>query len=197
MKECTKCDEIKSLNEFGKKSSAWDGLTSECKKCKSLRDKQYRLNNIERLREYDRNRDRKEYIKEYNSRIETKKLISERNKHKRKNDINFKLADILRGRLRKAINGLNKSGSHIKDLGCSIEFLKQYLEQQFQEGMSWNNYGNRKGQWSIDHIIALSTVDLTNHDQFLKVVHYTNLRPLWTKDQILTYHKEQKYWRAS
>ena len=32
---------------------------------------------------------------------------------------------------------------------CTIEELRQHIEAQFTEGMSWNNYG----KWHIDHII--------------------------------------------
>ena len=55
-------------------------------------------------------------------------------------------------RLISAIKGNFKSGSAVKDLGCSIDFLKQYLEVKFYGKMSWDNYGIH---WVIDHIIPL------------------------------------------
>ena len=33
-------------------------------------------------------------------------------------------------------------------LGCSIENFKIYLESLFEVGMSWENYGNKEGQWN-------------------------------------------------
>lgn len=89
------------------------------------------------------------------------------------------LAKNLRDRLRKAIKGNYKSGSAVRDLGCSVDYLKVHLETQFRSGMSWQNYGNKHGQWSIDHIIPLSSFDLTDREQCLKACHYTNLQPLW------------------
>jgi hypothetical protein len=53
---------------------------------------------------------------------------------------------------------------------------------QWEGGMSWENYGNKRGQWSIDHKIPLSSMDLSNREQLLKVCHWTNLQPLWVID---------------
>jgi len=86
----------------------------------------------------------------------------------------------LRSRLNKALQGNYKSGSAVKDLGCSIEFLREYLEKQFKEDMSWDNYG----EWHIDHIEPLCSFDLTDRVQLLKACHYTNLQPLWKKDNL-------------
>lgn len=73
-----------------------------------------------------------------------------------------------------------KSGSAIRDLGCSMEELKVYLESKFQPGMSWDNYSFTG--WHIDHIIPLSSFDLTDPEQFKQACHYTNLQPLWAED---------------
>jgi hypothetical protein len=44
--------------------------------------------------------------------------------------------------------------------------------------MSFDNYG----QWHIDHIIPLATAK-TEQDVYT-LSHYTNLQPLWAKDNI-------------
>jgi len=102
-------------------------------------------------------------------------------RRKRRNDIHFRLADNLRCRLYQALKRNYKAGSAVSDLGCSIEELKQHLESQFQEGMTWDNYG----QWHIDHIKPLASFDLINRDQLLEACHYTNLQPLWALDNLL------------
>ena len=81
-----------------------------------------------------------------------------------------------------ALKGNAKSGSAVKDLGCSIEEFKSYLENLWVDGMSWDNYGRRKGEWCIDHIVPLASVDLTIREEFLKVAHYTNMQPLWVSE---------------
>lgn len=97
-------------------------------------------------------------------------------------NIQYKLSMILRTRMNQAIKSQYKSGSAIRDLGCSILELKVHLEKQFTDNMSWDNWGING--WHIDHIIPLSQFDLTNHEQFLKACHYTNLQPLWATDNL-------------
>jgi hypothetical protein len=47
--------------------------------------------------------------------------------------------------------------------------------------MTWDNWTT--DGWHIDHIKPLaSSFDLTDRKQFLEACHYTNLQPLWAKD---------------
>lgn len=106
--------------------------------------------------------------------------ITLRNKEARRNNVHVRLAMVLRSRLRNALQGNFKSGSAIKDLGCTIQELKFYLEGKFQAGMTWDNYG-RDG-WHIDHELPISFFDLRDREQYLKAFHYTNLQPLWATE---------------
>ena len=109
---------------------------------------------------------------------------------RRHNDLNFRLRLVLRSRVNHAIKKNQKTGSAVRDLGCSIDKLKTYLETMFHnnpntnEPMTWNNWGKGDDCWQLDHIIALCKFDLTNKEQFLKACHYTNLQPLWNKSHI-------------
>jgi hypothetical protein len=98
-------------------------------------------------------------------------------------DVQYKLSGSLRRRLRCALRGNYKSGSAVKDLGCTIDELKTYLESKFLNGMTWDNYGLRG--WHIDHIKPLSSFDLSDRKQMLEACHYTNLQPLWAKDNLV------------
>jgi hypothetical protein len=104
------------------------------------------------------------------------------------NDILFKLKKRIRTRLCSAIKNNWKSGSAIKDLGCSIEELKIYLENQFEPWMNWSNYGPFKKEyktWNIDHILPLSMFNLDNDTELKKACHFSNLRPLEAKQNLI------------
>lgn len=98
----------------------------------------------------------------------------------RKSNIQLRLGENLRRRLLSALKGTARTGSAVRDLGCSVEHFVQHLESQFQDGMSWDNYGYRG--WHIDHIVPISHFDLTDPKQLLAACHYTNLQPLWAID---------------
>jgi len=131
--------------------------------------RQYRL---------EKQSERNEYSKKYNR--THRDNINIRHNNRKITDINYKLTCTLRSRLYCAIRNTQKVGSAVEDLGCSIKELKQYLENKFKNGMTWNNYGD----WHIDHIIPLSIFDLKSRNDFLKACHYTNLQPLWGKENI-------------
>ena len=97
-------------------------------------------------------------------------------------DPSFKLSIYLRNRTNKAICRNQKSGSAVGDLGCSIEFLKSYLESRFTEGMSWDNWSLHG--WHIDHVKPLASFDLLNPEQFKIAVNYNNLQPMWALDNL-------------
>jgi hypothetical protein len=103
-------------------------------------------------------------------------------KKRRDQDIQFRIITTLRSRFYQAVKKNHKTGSAIKNLGCSIIQLKSYLESKFLCGMSWDNYGLEG--WHIDHIKPLSAFDLSNEKEMLKACHYTNLQPLWAKDNL-------------
>ena len=97
-----------------------------------------------------------------------------------KTDINFKLIRYLRSRIWHALKGNYKSKTTMKLVGCSIEKLKQHLESQFKEGMTFSNYG----KWHIDHIRPCTSFDLSKLDEQYKCFHYTNLQPLWAEENL-------------
>ena len=103
--------------------------------------------------------------------------------NRRKTNIQYKLSKSLRNRLNKALKRNNKTGSAVKDLGCTIDELKTHLESKFQSGMTWDNW-SLEG-WHIDHVKPLASFDLTDKEQLLIACHYTNLQPLWAKDNLI------------
>ena len=106
--------------------------------------------------------------------------INSRHNNKYHSDINYKMKHNLKRRMNNAIKGHFKDCSTLKLLGCNLETVRQHLESKFTEGMSWDNYG----KWHIDHIMPCASFDLSDLEQQRKCFHYTNLQPLWAKDNM-------------
>lgn len=153
--------------------------------------KAYRAANIDKIKAYRAaNIDKiKATVKTYQAANRNK--INSYVKNRKKTDIQYKLSIILRCRLNKALKRNKKTGSAVKDLGCTIDELKTHLESKFQSGMTWDNW-SREG-WHIDHIKPLASFDLTDKEQLLIACHYTNLQPLWAKDNIAKGNKIISY----
>ena len=128
------------------------------------KDKEYYK---KRMRQYVKSEKFKNYLKQY------------RRKRYQK-DINFKIITNLRTRIFLAIknNSGNKAYKTEFLLGCSIEYLKKYLQNLFKDNMSWKNYG----KWHIDHIMPCANFDLTKEEEQKKCFHYSNLQPLWAQE---------------
>ena len=94
----------------------------------------------------------------------------------------YKLQVLLRTRFKRALKNNSKSKSALKLIGCTIKQLKQHLENQFKEGMTWKNYNIFT--WHIDHIIPCCKFDLSKEEEQKKCFHYTNLQPLWAKENL-------------
>jgi len=146
--------------------------------------RKYRESRKEQRKKYDM--EHKEIIREQTRKYkeEHRETIREQTKkyndNRRKTDINYRLKGNLRTRMNRAIGGNYKSGSAVKDLGCSIEEFRSYIASQFLPGMSWDNWS--KTGWHIDHIKPLNMFDLTDRKQLLEACHYTNQRPMWATD---------------
>lgn len=178
-KECSTCKEAKPFEAFG--LSKKKGVTfhrSWCSPCERLYWKARREINPMQGRQSPEKY--KAYAHKNKDKIRVRKLRW--TKHKLGTDTIFKLKAGLRRRLRHALKNNSKSGSAVKDLGCTIPEFKLYLESLFQPGMTWDNWST--SGWHLDHIIPLSRFDLTDREQLLKACHYTNMQPLWAIDNL-------------
>jgi hypothetical protein len=199
-KICTKCQkELPATAEFFHRGVGKYGFRAACKKClshyfsrhyqknrkKKLEHKcRYYIENqttiLEKERQYWEenkswlNKNRRERYKK------DKKKIYEMKKKTIENNLNYRIGKNLRTRLWQALKNNQKKGSAVRDLGCSIEYLRSYLEAKFEKDMSWDNYG----EWHMDHIMPLAHFDLTDRKQLLKACHYTNLQPLWAGENM-------------
>ena len=185
MKVCSKCESEKPLTEFYKRGN---GHKSHCKECSSIYGKKYyNLNksahNLKMVKHYESNKEQYQIIhKKY--RVENKNKINNiaknYTKYKRQTDPIFKLKHNLRVRIKEYIKSKNikTTNTTFEFVGCSPEFLRDYLEERFDEKMTWDNYG----LWEIDHKIPLSQASTV--DELYKLNYYSNLQPMWKHDNI-------------
>ena len=190
MKTCSKCLILQGFSCFHFDKNTKDGYYRHCKDCRKSANKKYFLEHHKEMIDNQRlyNLVHKDKRSQSNKKWRSGNLSYQTDR--RKVDIQFRLSGNLRFRLNKALKGNYKAGSAVKDLGCSIEFLKKYLEDQFQEQWTWDNYGKA---WEIDHIIPVSSVNLQNREELLKICHYTNLRPLDCKEN----KERNRKWQTS
>ena len=189
-KKCSKCNITKESFDFNKDDRSKDGLLSSCKDCV----KEYRENNKEKIKKYRENnkeklkQKKKEYYLVYKENNkdkikESNKKYKQNNKEKinnyylerKRNDSFFKLKSSIRNLLYHSFKRKfsNKSKRTIEILGCSFDEFRQYIENKFNDNMTWENYGI---YWEYDHIIQLATA--LNEDDLLRLNHYTNFQPL-------------------
>ena len=157
------------------------------KEYKKQKDKEYRENNREK-----RNKSVSDWKKkDYQDMKTNPERIEEYNNYRIKTNISRRIREMLKQ---------NKSESSMKYVGCTFEELKRHLEEHFEEGMAWENYGkysfgkNDSG-WHIDHIIPCDAFDFDNDIEVKACFYYLNLQPLWGKDNISksnTYDIKQK-----
>ena len=153
------------------------------------KNKKWKEENKERKKEmdilyYQKNKGR---IKLYKQKPEIKKRIREYEQKKLNSDINFRVAKILR----KFVSHSLKQTKSIKTsglVGCSFEYFKRHIENQFDDNMNWDNYGVYG--WHVDHIRPCASFDLSEEEEQLKCFHYTNLQPMWAQEN---WSKSAKY----
>jgi len=195
-RECRKKDSLIYYHENKQwlkiKSKEWEEKNKDVLKQKK---KIYRENNKEYAKKYRlNNKDKaKEYAKEYYKNNKDRKKIHDEkyrlnNKHKKNEyskkrkliDPLYKLRCDTRNLIGCSIrrNGYTKKSRTFEILGCSFEEFKIHLENKFVEGMSWDN----RSKWHIDHIIPVSSAK--TEEEIIKLNYYTNLQPLWAKDNL-------------
>lgn len=156
---CKRCQIVKVATKFRYR-------TNVCIDCEKNDLYKWRHDNPERF---------KEHLQKYRS---TDEYLAKRRTYLMQqyhNNMQARIAQMCRNRIRGAIYGIGKSATTQELLGCSIELLQEWLEYNFDENMKWENIGT---YWHIDHIKPCASFDLTNVEEQRQCFHWTNLAPL-------------------
>lgn len=200
---CKACEKEKEFQHFYLRV---DGLPRhyKCRECVRLDKANDRLLNIEKYKEKDRlrwiaQRDQRAASNK-NYQIKNKEILAVKQKAwVAKNYESKNRKDVERNALRKLKDPIYAMRRRIKDLiaikirnggytkksrtqeilGCDWDFFKTHIERQFVRGMTWEN----RSAWHLDHVIPMATAQ-TEQD-ILALNHFTNLRPMWAKDNLV------------
>jgi hypothetical protein len=199
-KICSKCQENKNVSDFYKDKTRKDGYRSRCKICCNIESGEYQKLKPEisrkkskTFREKHPTKVKEIYKKWRSNNISKEQKRSNEWKKNNRDKVNIykknirnldpvvKLVDNVRNRINQYIkhSNISKHNKTFDIVGCSPEFLKEYLEKQFTNGMSWELMGQHI---HIDHIIPLSSAK--TEEEVYKLCHYTNLQPLWAEDNL-------------
>lgn len=170
LKTCTKCGKILPVTEFYKHKQKKDGLDSWCKNCSKLNKQNYysKPENLQHKRDWD---------KEYYQRTKfTEKRQNYEINYRKKNKLNInQQINIMHSLKLVTKSTLEKSWEFL--VSYNLQQLKEHLENQFDENMSWDNYGS---YWEIDHIIPQNQFKFSSSEDkdFQICWSLANLRPL-------------------
>jgi len=213
-KKCNFCNEYKCFDKFSIKKSGKFGISARCKICDQIYNQNYYLKNKEKIIKNvnawsNKNKDKKRnYSNNWVERNKEKSLTNNsawRNKNKekmiqcrkswfirnrnkvnelRKNNYNsnsiFSFISKTRCLILSSFNRkkMTKRNKTEQILGCNFNEFKIHIEKQFLKGMTWE----KRSEWHIDHIVPISSAK--TEEDVIKLNHYTNLRPLWAKDNL-------------
>lgn len=131
------------------------------------RAKAYRAKNLDKVRAYDREREKRPDRRAWE------------NRRYRENP-EYRLTKRLRSALRDMCKGRQLRITR-HDLGYDAKQLRAHLERGFLSGMNWANYGSI---WHIEHIVAASDPIFDGPDGVKRAWALPNLRPWWAKENL-------------
>ena len=195
-----KFERLKRLKiNYGKLKTSGSQIYLDKLKKNRIRNKNYYKNNIEfRNNQIKKTQDRRkkfpaqcsEVRRMYYLKVEKLKNINPKNRIKRQNkwrkryysDPIFRAKEFIKSRLKRVLKQKNiyKPVEFEKAFGTDFYNFKTYIENQFKDGMTWSNHG----KWHLDHIIPLSSFDLSNEIEFKKANNYLNFQPLWAEENL-------------
>ena len=126
------------------------------------------------------------YIKEYREKNidKIRKVKRDYERNRKHNDPIYKLVANFRTAIYTVLkeNNMDKYGHYFDILRYSPEELVVHLENQFTEGMEWDNYG----EWHVDHRLPITSFKFqeVGDNEFMRCWELNNLQPMWGDENI-------------
>ena len=102
-------------------------------------------------------------------------------------------------------SSIRKKGKSVNYLGIDLEGFVVHIEDQFTDGMSWDNRG--KDGWHFDHVRPLASFPFEDYevgsDEFESLMYeawnYSNFQPLWAFDNLSknSFYEGEKHFHNS
>jgi hypothetical protein len=108
-----------------------------------------------------------------------------------------KVSNAIRCRMWSSLKRGLKANRHWEELaGYTIDQLQRHLEKQFDENMTWGNYG---AYWHVDHIIPISAFNFSRPEDidFRRCWALQNLRPLEARENLRKHSKLEQPFQPS
>ncbi len=122
----------------------------------------------------------KECEKEYRKEFILPKEIKKR-RHRYKTNPIFKLDSLMRTYIYSALKGKYVKTKRTKEiLGIEWDEFRQYIEDRFEDWMTWDNHGQGKGKWALQHIVPRDFV--ISEEELYVVNYYKNFIPMCAVD---------------
>ena len=187
-------DDSKVFDELWLSDTAWDNKIASNvrwqtanKERRSQTNRAWRKRNPERhtknaLAWKDKNKERFiEYQKQWanENRDKIRATLKRHDFKMRKTNPAYALRKAMRCRIYVALKGITKGGGLYDLIGCGLSDLRSHLEAQFEQGMTWDNYGTA---WHVDHVFPLAWFNLSDPTMQKKAFSYKNLQPLFAKE---------------
>jgi hypothetical protein len=145
----------------------------KCRDCERKHGRNYRKSDIGKNKAILWSEENKEIHKKLQSEWyqNNKPKIYKKYNDRLKNDVNFKLKVICKGRICMAIK---KEKSTDKYIGCGSSFLKEWLQFCMKKEMTFDNHGKI---WHLDHVIPINKFNLNDENKQNICFNWKNISP--------------------
>ena len=198
--KCTKCEVVKSLDEFTNSKRNKSGKAGRCKSCDNkfykdnlqrikLNQKKYHIKNkeeiCERVKKWAENNQEKVSLYRKNYMKENAEKLYAHYRIRRETDPIFNLSCKIRSLISVTIRnqGYKKNTKTYNILKCEFNFFMQWIN-----GIASNGYKYGIGDLHLDHVVPISLAETEN--ELLLLSHYSNYQ-LLTADKNL--EKSNRY----